>query len=232
MLGWKPSRIAGGAGLVTALVHPECRHDLAAFPEIMVQGWEALNSMLTQASVVVVGPGLGSGDDARACLQQLESCRLPMVVDASALKANFVRALASTQKIITPHPGEAAALLAATSAEIQGDRLAASDALVAAFAATCVLKGSGTLIAEAGQTTAINTRGNPGMASAGMGDVLSGIIAALLGQGLPPFEAARSGVFLHALCADRYAEHADSTGLIAGDIIDLIPRVMRELRSC
>ena len=223
--------LRGGAGLVTALVHPECRHDLSAFPEIMVQGWDALKSMLPQASVVVVGPGLGNGDDARACLQQLESSQLPMVVDASALKANFLRALASPRKIITPHPGEAAALLASSSAEVQGDRLAASEALVAAFGATCVLKGSGTLIAEAGQTTAINTRGNPGMASAGMGDVLSGIVGALLGQGLSPFEAARTGVMLHALCADRFAVDADEAGLIAGDIIDLIPRVMRELRE-
>jgi len=220
-----------GAGLVTALVHPECRHDLVAFPEIMVQGWEALESLLPAASVVIVGPGLGGGDDTRTCLQQLESTQLPIIVDASALKANFVRALASSHKIITPHPGEAASLLAATNAEIQGDRLAASDALVAAFAATTVLKGSGTLVAEAGQTTAINTRGNPGMASAGMGDVLSGIIGALVGQGLAPFDAARGGVFLHALCAERFAADADAAGLIAGDIIDLIPRVMRELRE-
>jgi len=223
--------LRSGAGLVTAVVHPECRHDLAAFPEIMVQGWEALESALPPASVVIVGPGLGTGDEARRCLRQLESTRLPIVVDASALKANFVRALASGQKVITPHPGEAASLLASTSAEIQGDRLAASDALVAAFGATCVLKGSGTLVAEAGRTTAINTRGNPGMASAGMGDVLSGIVGALLGQGLAPFDAARSGVFLHALCAERFAVDADPAGLVAGDIIDLIPRVMRSLRA-
>ncbi len=223
--------LRSGAGLVTAVVHPECRHDLAAFPEIMVQGWEALESALPPASVVVVGPGLGNSDEAKRCLRQLESTRLPIVVDASALKANFVRALASGQKIITPHPGEAASLLASTSAEIQGDRLAASDALVAAFGATCVLKGSGTLIAEAGRTTAINIRGNPGMASAGMGDVLSGIVGALLGQGLAPFDAARSGVFLHALCAERFAADADPAGLVAGDIIDLIPRVMRTLRE-
>ena len=223
--------LRSGAGLVTALVHPECRHDLAVFPEIMVQGWEALDSLLPRATVVVVGPGLGNGADARHCLRRLEATGLPVVVDASALRANFVRALASTQKIITPHPGEAAALLAMTGAEIQGDRLAASEALVAAFAATCVLKGSGTLVAEAGQPTAINTRGNPGMASAGMGDVLSGIIGALVGQGLPPFEAARSGVFLHALCADRFVADTDPAGLVAGDIIDLIPRVMRELRD-
>jgi NAD(P)H-hydrate epimerase len=107
----------------------------------------------------------------------------------------------------------------------------ASDRLVQAFRATCVLKGSGTLIAAAGFPQVINTRGNPGMASAGMGDVLSGIIAALLGQGLDVFEAARSAVFIHALCAERFATNLDQSGLIASDIIAGIPAVVRQLRD-
>lgn len=223
--------LRSGAGLVTALVHPECRNNLAAFPEIMVQGWDALEARLPQAGLVIVGPGLGGGEAAKHCLQLLQSAGLPMVVDAGALKAGFLRALESDCKVITPHPGEAAALLAKTGAEIQRDRLAASDALVSSFDATCVLKGSGTLVAQAGETTAINTRGNPGMASAGMGDVLSGIIGALIGQGLSPFDAARSAVFIHALCAESYCEANDPMGLIAGDVIELIPRVIRRLRD-
>jgi NAD(P)H-hydrate epimerase len=98
--------------------------------------------------------------------------------------------------------------------------------------ATTVLKGSGTIIAGPGDALpAINTRGNPGMASAGMGDVLSGIIAALLGQGLAPFAAARSAVYIHALCAELYSVDSDQTGLIASDVVDAIPRVIKQLRD-
>lgn len=223
--------LRAGAGLVTALVHPECRNNLAAFPEIMVQGWDALEARLQQASMVIVGPGLGTGEAAKQCLQLLQAVDLPMVVDASALRAGFLRALVSKQKVITPHPGEAAALLAETGAEIQADRLQASAALASGFDATCILKGSGTLVAQAGETTAINTRGHPGMAGAGMGDVLSGIVGALIGQGLAPFDAARSAVYIHALCAELYCDGNDPIGLIAGDIIELIPRVIDRLRN-
>ena len=223
--------LRSGAGLVTTLVHPECRANLAAFPEVMVLGWDALEEKLSQASVVVVGPGLGQGESATRILHRLQRVSLPMVVDAGALKADFLQGLDSDQVVITPHPGEAAALLAAASAEIQGDRLAASTRLAADFAATCVLKGSGTLISQRGMPTAINTHGNPGMASAGMGDVLSGIIAAFIGQGLPPFTAAKSAVLIHALCAERFGAEQDQIGLIAGDIIDRIPQVIGQLRA-
>lgn len=220
-----------GAGLVTALVHPDCRLALAASPEIMVLGWEALERKLDLASVVVVGPGLGDSAAARDCLQTLRAARQPMVIDASALDAGFLDSLATRQRIITPHPGEAAKLLATSSALVQSDRMLACEQLLERFGATTILKGSGTLIGEPGSLPlAINTRGNPGMASAGMGDVLSGIAGALLGQGLAPGAAARSAVYIHALCAESFAEHADVSGLIASDIIDCLPQVMRGLR--
>jgi NAD(P)H-hydrate epimerase len=224
--------LRSGAGLVTALVHPECRNNLAAFPEIMVLGWDALDAKLADASVVIVGPGLGQGSEARDCLRRLQSATQSMVIDASALEEDFLRALASPQRVITPHPGEAAKLLAQTGAEVQSDRLRACERLLGQFGATTVLKGSGTLIAAPGKTPySINTRGNPGMASAGMGDVLSGIIGALLGQGMPAFDAARSAVYLHARCAESWSRGRDQCGLIAGDIVDTIPRVMRQLRE-
>ena len=223
--------LRSGAGLVTALVHPGCVGNLAAFPEIMVRGWDALAEKLPQASVVVVGPGLGDSVEAGRLLERLQRVALPLVIDASALRADFLQALEAPQRVITPHPGEAAALLSIGSAEVQQDRLAAGDNLAERFGATCVLKGSGTLIAERGRIGAINTAGNPGMASAGMGDVLSGMIAALLGQGLAPFEAARSAVFIHALCADDFGAAQDQTGLIASDIIERIPAVVRRLRG-
>jgi NAD(P)H-hydrate epimerase len=220
-----------GAGLVTALVHPECRANLASFPEIMVLGWDALESRLSQASVVVVGPGLGDSAAAARCLQSLHRVDLPMVVDAGALKPEFLHALKSKRLVITPHPGEAATLLAGSSAEIQADRLKACNRLVETFAATCVLKGSGSLIGMQGAIPELNAGGNPGMASAGMGDVLSGIIAAMLGQGLTPFEAAKSAVFIHGLCAEYACADQDQTGLIASDVIGQIPAVIKRLRD-
>ena len=223
--------LRSGAGLVTALVHPECHANLAAFPEVMVLGWDALATKLSQASVIVVGPGLGDSAEAGKILQRLGQVSVPMVVDASALKPDFLSSLATSQCVITPHPGEAAGLLSSSTAEIQADRLAASAGLVDRFHTTCVLKGSGTLIAQAGKLPAINRHGNAGMASAGMGDVLSGIIAALLGQGLPPFAAARSAVLIHALCAESFSLEQDHIGLIASDIIDRIPLVIRQLRD-
>ena len=223
--------LRSGAGLVTALVHPECRGNLASFPEIMTLGWNALESRLSQASVVVIGPGLGDSAAAARCLKSLHQVDLPMVVDAGALKTEFLHSLKSKQVVITPHPGEAATLLAGSSAEIQADRLKACDRLVEIFTATCVLKGSGTLIGQQGATPALNTAGNPGMASAGMGDVLSGIIAAMLGQGLTPFEAAKTAVFIHGLCAENCCTEQDQSGLIASDIIRQIPAVVKRLRD-
>ena len=224
--------LRSGAGLVTALVHPDCRHSLAAFAEIMVLGWDALEAKLADATVVVVGPGLGRSVDAQHCLQTLRGARQPMVIDASALDADFLKSLVSRQRVITPHPGEAAALLSTSSTEIQANRLLSCERLLDLFGATTVLKGSGTIIAGPGDALpAINTRGNPGMASAGMGDVLSGIIGALLGQGLAPFAAARSAVYIHALCAELYSVDSDETGLIASDILDAIPRVIKQLRD-
>jgi NAD(P)H-hydrate epimerase len=223
--------LRSGAGLVTALVHPECRANLASFPEIMVLGWDALESRLPQASVIVVGPGLGDSAVAAQCLHSLQQVTLPMVVDAGALKAEFLQSLKSKQVVITPHPGEAAILLSSSSAEIQADRLRACNRLVESFAATCVLKGSGSLIGQQGVMPALNISGNPGMASAGMGDVLSGIIAAMLGQGLTPFEAAKSAVFIHGLCAEVCCADEDESGLIASDIIRHIPAVVKRLRD-
>jgi len=223
--------LRSGAGIVSALVHPDCRNNLASVPEIMVQGWDAVEVGLSRASVVVVGPGLGKSKAARECLEHLHHLDLPLIVDASALDTGFLHALQSSQVVITPHPGEAASLLSISSAELQADRLDACRRLLESYNVTCVLKGAGTLIAEAGSGVMINTRGNPGMATAGMGDVLSGIIAALVGQGLTLIDAARTGVFMHALCAELYSQTRDQSGLIASDIIERIPRVLKQLRD-
>jgi len=223
--------LRGGAGLVSVLVHPQCKHELSAIPELMVQGWDEIDSRLAQATVIVVGPGLGQSDAAKTCLVKLRNCKQPMVVDASALEADFLLALKSKQVVITPHPGEAARLLSTTSTEIQLDRLRACQLLVDKFDVVSVLKGSGSIIQKAGLTAQINVRGNPGMATAGTGDVLAGLIAALLGQKLVTFEAARTGVLIHALCAEEYAVQHDESGLIASDIVRRIPAMLMQLRE-
>ena len=223
--------LRAGAGLVTVLMHPECVHDLSAIPELMVQSWDNINEKLEQATVIVIGPGLGQSEAAKFCLEQLQNCKKPVVVDASALESDFLNALESDQVVITPHPGEAAKLLSTTSAQIQADRIGASQKLVEKFNMVSVLKGSGSIIAQTGSIPAINVHGNPGMASAGMGDVLAGLVGALLGQNLTPFEAAKTGVLIHALCAENYAASNDETGLIASDIIQRIPRILMQLRN-
>jgi len=223
--------LRGGAGLVSVLVHPQSTHELSAIPELMVQSWDDIDTRLALATVIVVGPGLGQSDAAKICLAKLLKCKQPMVVDASALEPDFLLACKPGQVVITPHPGEAANLLSTTSAEIQLDRLSASQLLVDKFDVVSVLKGSGSIIQKAGSMAEINVRGNPGMAVAGMGDVLAGLIAALLGQELAAFEAARTGVLIHALCAEDYTEHCDESGLIASDIVQRIPRIVKQLRE-
>lgn len=224
--------LRAGAGMVSVLVHPDCVHDLATIPELMVKGWDDIEDKLPQTSVVVVGPGLGQSKAAQACCRSLHQSKQPMVIDASALSPEFLQALSSREIVITPHPGEAAGLLKTTGHAVQGDRLGASDELSRQFPVVSVLKGCGTVIRQAGvNPPAINLRGNAGMASAGMGDVLSGIIAAFIGQQLSIYQAARTGVFVHALCAEDFAHEFDETGLIAGDIIHRIPKVIRSLRS-
>ena len=223
--------LRAGAGLVTVLVHPECIHDLSAIPELMVQSWHDIIEKLEQATVILIGPGLGQSEAAKYCLEKLQTCNKPVVVDASALQPGFLSELESNQVVITPHPGEAAKLLSTTSAQIQADRTGASQKLVEKFNMVSVLKGSGSIIALTGSIPVINLRGNPGMAVAGMGDVLAGLIAALLGQDLSPFEAAKTGVYIHALCAENYAIDNDETGLIASDIIQRIPRILMQLRN-
>lgn len=223
--------LRGGAGLVTVLVHPDCVHDLSATPELMVQSWDDIDDKLELATVIVIGPGLGQSEAAKNCLKKLHHCKKSMLVDASALDPVFLQAVESKQVVITPHPGEAANLLSTSSQIIQSDRATASQNLVDKFNMVSVLKGSGSIIQKAGSMAAINARGNSGMASAGMGDVLAGLIAALMGQNLVPYDAAKTGVLIHALCAENYAEDHDEIGLIASDIILRIPRIIMRLRD-
>ncbi|MHB1617657.1 MAG: NAD(P)H-hydrate dehydratase, partial [Metallibacterium sp.] len=211
-----------GAGLVSVATRAAHAGVLAAQrPELMVHAVETvaeLDALAARASVLAVGPGLGQGDWARALLARALELGKPALWDADAL--NWLAAqprVLPAGAVITPHPGEAARLLACSVEAIERDRFAAARALAARYGAVAVLKGAGTLLAAPDARVEVCTEGNPGMASGGMGDVLSGVIAALMAQGLPAWEAARLGVALHARAGDL-AARAGERGLLASDL--------------
>lgn len=218
-----------GAGLVTVAVAPENVPAISAGrPELIclpLAQTGVLAEAGERADVIAIGPGLGRTPWARSALETVLRCGKPLVVDADAL--NIVAesgASAREDWILTPHPGEAARLLGVDTREIQRDRLAALEHLIARYRGTVVLKGAGTLVGAPGRIPALCERGNPGMATAGMGDVLTGTIAGILGQCRDAWLAARVGVLVHAMAGDS-AARTGQRGLLASD-------VARELRNC
>ena len=225
-----------GAGLVSVVTRPEhVAPILARRPECMVQGTEDLSGPLQRATVVVVGPGLGQNDWGQRLLGQALASRLPLVVDADALNllAGWHRQgdpLARRGNwILTPHPGEAARLLADSSGEdtakIQANRFDSIHTLQQQYDATVVLKGAGSLIAGP-LGTWLSCSGNPGMASGGMGDVLSGVIGGLLAQGLTLEQAAAAGVWIHGTAADAVTRTRGERGLMATDLMPWLQRAV------
>ncbi|HLX61904.1 MAG TPA: NAD(P)H-hydrate dehydratase [Planctomycetota bacterium] len=192
-----------------------------------------LKKICEWADVLVMGPGMTqSAETVKAVQKIVESCECPMVLDADALNA-FGRGRAelifASQKkntrrevVLTPHPGEMARLLNMSTADVQSDRPQAALACADLTSAVVVLKGAGTLVCD-GKYIFLNRTGNPGMATGGTGDVLSGVIGGLMGQGMPAFEAACLGVHLHGLAGDIAAEKRGMWSLIAGDLIDELP---------
>jgi len=184
-------------------------------------------------SAVVIGPGIGTHADAAATVRWLlQETALPIVLDADALTIlgrdpSPLRAAAG-RTVLTPHPGEMGRLSGADTASVQADRVGTARRFAAVHACTLVLKGARTVIAEAGGFVWINSSGNPGMASGGMGDVLAGAVGGLLAQRLPPAEAACLGVYIHGLAADRAAADGE-IGLLAGDVADALRPAMASL---
>ncbi|WP_231702195.1 NAD(P)H-hydrate dehydratase [Halopseudomonas litoralis] len=220
-----------GAGKVSvATLSEHIASLLARCPEVMAHGVDdpaQLPPLLSQASTVVLGPGLGRDAWAEQMLIQVLEREVPRILDADALNgiASMSRPIRlGCQTVITPHPAEAARLLACRTADIQADRLTAAEQLAERFACAAVLKGVGSLVAGPGdlQRPGICMHGNPGMASAGMGDVLSGVVGALLAQHLDAGTAARYAVLLHALAGDRVAEQDGQLGMLASDLISSI----------
>jgi hydroxyethylthiazole kinase-like uncharacterized protein yjeF len=211
-----------GAGLVSIATHPSHATVITGSrPELMSHGIEdaaALAPLLERATAIAFGPGLGTSEWARQLYEAVSGLELPCVWDADALNLLAESPAASERRIITPHPGEAGRLLGEETATVQDDRRAALDALKKKYGGVVVLKGANTLVTSKKKVPWLCTAGNPGMASPGMGDVLTGVIAALLAQGLGKEASAVVGVEVHARAGDRAARDGER-GTIASDLI-------------
>jgi ADP-dependent NAD(P)H-hydrate dehydratase / NAD(P)H-hydrate epimerase len=217
--------LRAGAGLVSvATRQAHVAPILAARPELMCRGVATpaeLEAMLARATVVAVGPGLGRSAWGQALLQAALESGLPCVLDADALNHLSETPRRSDRWVLTPHPGEAGRLLDSDAAAVEADRPAAARALRARYGGVIVLKGAGTLVCGAGAPLWLCDRGNPGMASGGMGDVLTGLIAGLAAQLGDLERAACAGVLAHALAADDAALRGER-GLLAGDLLEAL----------
>jgi NAD(P)H-hydrate epimerase len=215
--------LRAGAGLVTVATLPAHASAIAAQrPELMCRGVasaQQLRVLIADADVLAIGPGLGRDEWARELLGTVIAASIPIVVDADALNIVAAEALVlPSNTVLTPHPGEAARLLQCSNAEVQTDRLRALRMLVERTGATVVLKGAGSLVGAPGQTPAICDAGNPGMATAGMGDVLTGALAGVLAQCRSPWLAARAAVLAHARAGDALAARLGQRGLLASEL--------------
>ena len=219
-----------GAGLVSVATRESHAGLLnVGRPELMCHGCETpdrLRRLLERATAVAVGPGLGQDAWARSMLDGVLASRLPKVVDADALNLLAAEPARRDDWVLTPHPGEAARLLDGFGGEVQADRFRAAETLQARYGGVVLLKGSGSLVAAGnGRPPAVISDGNPGMASGGTGDVLTGIVGALLAQGLSLEESAVMGGTLHAAAGDR-AALAGERGLLASDLFPAIRELL------
>ena len=226
--------VYSGAGLTSLVTRPEhVNASLVSCPEVMVKGVNSgqdLEEHLIKPTVIAIGPGLGQTAWSEQMIQRVfweaEKREVTVIMDADAL--NLIPKLKLSSKlprrlVLTPHPGEAATLLNTNVETIESDRFAYSAKIQKKFNATVVLKGSGTVICHKKngiQQWGVCNAGNPGMASGGMGDVLTGIIAGMLAQGLTPKEASEVGVDLHAKAADQASFDLGEVGLTPSDVIE------------
>ena len=198
---------------------------LKALPEIY--------SILNKKSALVIGPGLSTNKQTKELvLKLLPKIKIPTIIDADALNAVshdvFVLKKSKAHIVITPHPGEMARLIGTNSKTIQKTRKVVAKTFANKYNVTVVLKGHNTVVAHPHKNLYINNTGNPGMATAGSGDVLSGIIGSFLAQGMNSFDAAKSAVFLHGVSGDIAAKDIGEVSLIAGDILKNIPKAIKK----
>lgn len=218
-----------GAGLVTVLTRPE--HAIlinSSRPELMCRGVvesECIEAIIDSADVLVLGPGLGRSDWSKGLFDATIRVAKPMVIDADGLNWLADSDQYDENFILTPHPGEASRLLKCSVSEVEHDRFAAVSSIRRQYGGICVLKGAGSLIASH-YHVAVADVGNPGMATGGMGDVLTGVIAGLLAQGFSNWESAEQGVCIHGLAADAAADDGGERGLLATDLMPYLRRLV------
>ena len=237
------SALRAGAGLVTLATDVESADLLEGrCPDLMLErafridpegvsvDLEALANTMAQKRSTVIGPGLSTAAGCDALVDAVLGHRAPVVLDADALNLLAARPREARRlgpdRVLTPHPGEAARWLDTTVEAVQQDRLAALEALVRMSAATVVLKGAGTLVGAPDGRVAVCAAGSPALATAGTGDVLAGLIGALLGRGIPPFQAACAAVQLHARAGEAGAMRFTEHGMTASDLVALIPETL------
>ena len=236
--------VAGSEGKTgaNAVLEVKCTEAMTApVPETAAHGFASgaekpILDLALGRDAVAAGPGIGRGDETLALMRRIaKKVERPLVLDADGLLA-FVEAAALLQAraaptVLTPHPGEAAALLACSPAQINCDRLAAARTLAEETGAVVVLKGAATVTAEPGGRCVVNASGGPILATGGTGDVLTGVVVGLLAQGIAAFEAGALGAFVHGWASDRLALRCGSSGVLAGDLAAEIPAAVTSLRE-
>lgn len=224
--------LRSGTGLVSVATWPGHANQLnLGRPELMVRGVLDEDELLEsagRATVAAIGPGLGREEWGKQLYQAACELDVPKVVDADALYHLAEQPSHEDRRVLTPHPGEAAKLLGTTSLEIQKNRPQAVREIQRRYGGVVLLKGSGTLIATPQQELFVCTDGNPGMAVGGMGDVLTGLIASLIAQGLPLRDATCLGALIHAQSADRLANAYGTRGILAGDLFPVLRQMVNE----
>ena len=228
----------GGAGLISVVTRPQhISPILARRPECMVIGvdeGEDIALYLEKADVIVIGPGIGQQPWGQQLLRQALATDKPLVLDADGLNllaSWHQQADVMSQRVnwvLTPHPGEAARLLGSSVEDLMKNRFDAVSSLQQKYSAAVVLKGAGSLIASPQGDVSVSNSGNPGMASGGMGDVLSGVIGGLIAQGLALGDAAACGVWVHGAAADRATEQTGQRGLLATDLMPHLRRLVNQ----
>lgn len=220
-----------GAGLVSIATRKTHAYTInIGRPELMshaIENMTELTPLLKKATVVIIGPGMGQSHWGQSLFNQVVQTDKPLVMDADALNLLAKKTFSSANWVLTPHPGEAARLLSCSTLEISKDRFSAVAKLQQKYKGVVVLKGAGTLI-HCGEEISISTTGNPGMATAGMGDTLSGMIAGLIAQNMSLAKAASTAVFLHGKASDLSAQQMGEIGLLASDLMPYIRKLINE----
>ena len=195
-----------------------------------------IRQLLKGKTALALGPGISTQPQVQELfLELIPRCTIPLVIDADGITALASRPEilkeCKSSVVLTPHPGEMARLVGTTPQKVQDDRIGVARAFATTYGCIVVLKGNKTIIATPDEKIYINPTGNPGMASGGVGDVLTGMIGGLIAQGLSPLDAALWGVYLHGMAGDLAVQTVGEISLIAGDIIDYIPDALKEVKA-